>query len=34
MQSDIKLMVKIYNTYDLDWMGDEVKNVEFLTNNY
>lgn len=34
MQSDIKLMVKIYNTYDLDWMGDEVKNVEFLTKHH
>ena len=27
MQSDIKLMVKIFNTTDIDWMGDEIIDV-------
>ena len=34
MQADIKLMVKIYKTYEVDWMCDDIKNIEFLTKHH
>ena len=34
MQSDIKLMLKIFQTYELDWMGDEIKELRFLTKHH
>ena len=34
MNSDIELMIKIYKTYELDWMGDEIKNIKFLTKHH
>jgi hypothetical protein len=34
MQADIKLMVKIFNTTDIDWMGDEIIDVNFLTKHH
>ncbi len=34
MQADIKFMLRIYKTYDLDWMGDEIKDVKYLTKHH
>ena len=34
MNSDIEFMMKIYNTYDIDWMGDEIKSPSSLTRHH
>lgn len=34
MNQDVKLMLNIYETYDLDWMGDEIKDVNLLTRHH
>lgn len=34
MNSDIKLMMKIYNTYDVDWMGDKISGGNPLTRHH
>ena len=34
MNSDIEFMIQIYNTYDIDWMGDEIKSPSSLTRHH
>ena len=34
MNQDLELMIKIYETYDVDWMGDEIKNLSDLTRHH
>ena len=34
MNQDIELMMKIYETYDIDWMGDEIKKPSDLTRHH
>lgn len=34
MNSDIEYMMKIYDTYDIDWMGDEIKSPSDLTRHH
>ena len=34
MNQDIELMIKIYETYEIDWMGDEIKNLSSLTRHH
>ena len=34
MNEDIKLMMKIYSTYELDWMGDEIGDASSLTRHH
>ena len=34
MNNDVKLMLKIYQTYDIDWMGFEVTKNCFLTRHH
>ena len=34
MNPDIELMAKIYQTYELDWMCDEIKDVNNLTKHH
>ncbi len=34
INEDILNMVKIYNTYSLDWMGDEIKSLSDLTRHH
>ena len=34
MNDDIKSMIQIYNTYELDWMGDEIKTLSDLTRHH
>lgn len=31
---DIDTMLKIYNTYDVDWMGDKIENSNPLTKHH
>ena len=34
MNSDIELMLEKYQTYNLDWMGDEIKDIRLLTKHH
>ena len=34
MNDDIVFMMKIYGTYDIDWMGDEIKSSSDLTRHH
>ena len=34
MNEEIELMMKIYNTYDVDWMADEIKSPSSLTRHH
>ncbi len=34
MNQDIELMQKKYNTYEIDWMGDEIKTPSSLTRHH
>ena len=34
MNSDLELMIKIYGTCDVDWMGDEIKSPSNLTRHH
>lgn len=34
MNQDIELMIKIYGTYEVDWMGDEIKSPSELTRHH
>ena len=34
MNEDIGLMVEIYKTYNIDWMGDEIKSLSDLTRHH
>ena len=34
MDKDIEFMMKIYGTYDVDWMGDEIKSPSSLTKHH
>lgn len=34
MNQDIEYMMKIYDTYKYDWMGDEIKNPSNLTRHH
>ena len=34
MNQDIELMIKIYNTFDIDWMGDTINSISDLTKHH
>ena len=34
MNDDIKLMIQIYKTYDVDWLGCEIKSESDLTRHH
>ncbi len=34
MNSDIKWMIEQFQTYDVDWMGDEIININELTKHH
>ncbi len=34
MNDDISTMVNIYGAYEIDWMGDEIKNLSDLTRHH
>ena len=34
MNDDIEYMVKTYNTYELDWMGDKINTLSDLTRHH
>jgi len=34
MNEDIRLMVKIYKTYEVDWMGDPFSDISALTKHH
>ena len=34
MNSDLEIMIKIYNTNEYDWLGDEIKNPSMLTRHH
>ena len=34
MNDDIKLMIKIYGTYEVDWLSDEIKSESDLTRHH
>lgn len=34
MNQDIELMIKSYETYEKDWMGDKIKNLSSLTRHH
>lgn len=34
MNADIKLMLNIYQTYDIDWLGDKITKIDKLTRHH
>ena len=34
MNEDIKEMINIYNTFDVDWMGDKIESLSDLTRHH
>ncbi len=34
MNDDISIMMKIYNTFDIDWMGDAIGSLSDLTRHH
>ena len=34
MNEDIEEMLKIYQTYEIDWMGDEIRDLSDLTRHH
>jgi hypothetical protein len=34
MNTDIELMIKIYDTKDVDWMGDEIRDIKKITKHH
>ena len=34
INADIRLMLNIYKTYEVDWMGDEIKDLSCLTRHH
>ena len=34
MNEDIALMIDIYHTYDMDWMGEEINNSSILSRHH